>query len=255
MLLKNDIELIDGLPVAYLRSIKSLVISDLHLGYESAMAKNGVFIPKANLKSILEILGKAASGRDVETLVIVGDIKNEFSKVDPDELNELNSLLSFVKSKRIVPILVMGNHDNYIESYSKQLEIKVHHNEAVIGGYLFVHGDKRLTETALKENPKMLIIGHEHPTIGISTKIGNIERLRCFVHGEYKAKGFKSELLVLPAIGYFETGSDINFHAASHTLSPILKEAGIDRMDAIAVGFGSTLNFGKVGELRKLLKS
>lgn len=252
MLLTKDIELIDGIPVAYIKSIKSLVISDLHLGYESQMAGSGVFIPKANLKNILKILETASSGRDANQLIIVGDIKNEFSKVNADELNEINELLKFAQNRKLSIILIKGNHDNFIESYSKYMPIMVHAKEAEIGGYLFVHGNKKLSVSNANSTANTLIIGHEHPSIGIPKKVGAIERFRCFLYGDYKPRGFNSKLLVLPAIGYFETGSDINLNRKSDGFKALLGKKDIDQMDAIAIDGNSTINFGKINKLRDL---
>jgi putative SbcD/Mre11-related phosphoesterase len=252
MMLTGDVELIEGLPVAHIRSIGALAVSDLHLGYEGALAKNGVFLPNANLRSILDILSRALSGRQIEKLIVVGDIKNEFSGVENAELNELNDLLSFLKSRGVSLILIKGNHDNFIESYSKHLNITVHRDPVMIGTYLFVHGDKKLPATAMDTKPLTLIIGHEHPSIGIPTKIRGVERLRCFLYGDYKENKFSTKILVLPAIGYFETGIDINLHRSARAVPSLLGPKAQESLTAIAIGYGSTINFGKVGKLRRL---
>ncbi len=249
MLLGEDLEMIDGLPVLYIRSLKALVISDLHLGYEGGMVKGGVAIPKANLKSIIETLEKAFEGREVHRLIVVGDIKNDFSKVLAEELNELRSVTDFAKGKGASIDLIKGNHDNFIDQYSNALRIKVS-QQLLLQGYLFAHGDKQLDNS--ESEVAMVIIGHEHPSIGIRSRVGTIERLRCFLLGEVVYSGRKTKLIVLPAIGYFETGSDINLHNKRRTFSPVLKGADVDTMEAIAVGHGSTLNFGKIGGLRTL---
>ena len=125
MELDEDLELLDGMPLLYIRSIKALAISDLHLGYEGTMAKSGILVPKANLSSIIKILDAGLSGREVKTLIIVGDIKNGFSKLDPDELNELREIANLARKKRLAVCLVKGNHDNFIETYSSSLGITV----------------------------------------------------------------------------------------------------------------------------------
>lgn len=250
MNLGDDIELIEGLPVLYIRSTKSLVISDLHLGYEGGMVKSGIVIPKANLRSITEILENAFNGRQVGRLIVVGDIKNDFSGVTAAELSELRSIVNFINGKGASLELVVGNHDNFILKYSTALGIRVYPHQHTVSGYLLAHGDKPLKKT--DEGVSTAIIGHEHPSIGIRSRIGTIERFRCFLSGKIAYLGKKVDLIVLPAIGYFETGSDINLHSKRHILSPVLKKADIDQMEAIIVGHGSTLNFGKVGNLRNV---
>jgi len=181
---------------------------------------------------------------------VVGDIKNDFSGVIPEELNELREIAGFIRGKGAALELVMGNHDNFIAKYSGALGIKVQSTQLSVSGYLFAHGDEELEEA--DADISTVIIGHEHPSIGIRSKVGTLERLRCFLYGKVTYSGKKVDLLVLPAVGYFETGSDINLHSKRRILSPILKKIDVDRMEAIAVGHGATLNFGRIGDLRGL---
>jgi len=245
MRLTKDVELIEGLPLAYIRSLRAIVASDLHLGYESHMAKNGVFVPKVNLKKIISDFSKGLDGRKVERIIVVGDIKNDFSSVEMDEFNELYEIIKFCKDHGLELLLIKGNHDNFIDRYRDPFKIKVFAGDAYIDGYLFSHGDKL---PKIDGKPIMLITGHEHPTIGIANSAGRIERVRCFLSGKYD----KTSLLVLPAVSYFASGSDINSASKERLLSPILKRADVDKMHAIALGYGSTIDFGTVGQLRKL---
>ncbi len=246
MRLDNDVELIEGLAIAYIKSLKSLVISDLHLGYEGHMAKNGVFIPKANLKKILKDLDRGLIHTKAKSIIVVGDIKNDFSNVQQDEFNELLEIIKFCKARNVELILIKGNHDNFIDRYKVPFKLKTYTGDALIGEYLFFHGDK-LPKSPTKA-PKMLISGHEHPSIGIVNAAGRNERLRCFLFGKYK----KVKLLVLPAISYFATGSDINLQSKQRLLSPVLRKIDIDKAHAIAIGYDSTLDFGTIGDLKKL---
>jgi uncharacterized protein len=246
MRLNKDIELLEGLPIAYIKSLDAFALSDLHLGYETHMAKKGVFIPKVNLKKIIESLDKALRLRRAKRIIVVGDIKNEFSTVGDDEFNELYEIIEFCKKRSIELILIKGNHDNFIDRYRDPFRLRVFNNEAMIGDYLFFHGDKR--PSIPEKKPKMLISGHEHPSIGIVKSVGRIEKLRCFLHAKYRS----TDLLVLPAVSYFATGSDINLHSKGRLLSPVLRAIDVDDAHAIAIGYGSTIDFGRLGDLRKL---
>ncbi len=250
MIIGKDMEAVDGLPVLYLASLKALVISDLHLGYEGGLAKSGIMIPKANLQSVIAIINKALEGRHVERVIVVGDIKNDFSGVINEELRELREIVDVLKKRGVALEMVKGNHDNFIESYSNALGIRVYHEQLISGDYLFAHGDKELAKSDATFST--VIMGHEHPSIGIRSRVGTVERLRCFLKGSVSYGRRKVSLLVLPAIGYFETGSDINLHRKGRLLSPILKRANVEDMEVIAVGFGSTLAFGRIKELRDI---
>ena len=222
-----------------------LVVSDLHLGYEGAMAKNGVFVPKVNLKHILETLGNALDEKKAKRIMITGDIKNTFSDVITDELNELYDLADFLKGRGVELSLIKTKHDNFVERYSAKMDMKVYRDQAEFDGYLFFHGD---AEPEIGRETRMMIMGHEHPAIGITSNAGRRERLRCFLYGDFE----HVPLLVMPAMGYFSSGTEVNAIPETKLLSPVFRRAKIDSMRAIVVGYGSTMDFGTVEELRKV---
>jgi hypothetical protein len=244
MRLTEDMELLEGLPVAYVKSLNSLVISDLHLGYEGLMAKRGTLVPKVNMMRILETIRSALSLTGADRIIVNGDIKNEFSKVDVEEFNELYDFITFAKKMGAKLTLIKGNHDNFVDRYREPFGLEIFEEHSQIGDYFFFHG-----ETAPKDVPKckMMIMGHEHPTISIYNSTGRRDRIRCFLYGKYG----RVPLLVLPAIGYFSTGNDVNFDS-SRMLSPVFKKVKVESMHALACGFGSTLDFGVISKLRRI---
>ena len=244
MMLDRDVELLDGLPIAHIKSINSIVVADMHLGYEGAMAEEGAFLPKVNLKRICKEIKEGASMSGADRLIVDGDIKSEFSKVSIDELNELHDFMSFLEREGIRPVLIKGNHDNFVDRYRGSFSMEIHDRQTEIGGYLFLHGDRE--PDSIGSGTKMIIMGHEHPAISISTALGRREKIRCFLYGRYK----KTRLLVLPAIGYFSSGMDAGAYGHG-MLSPILRNANKDGMHAIACAYGSTIDFGKISDLRK----
>ncbi|MCL5089547.1 MAG: metallophosphoesterase [Candidatus Marsarchaeota archaeon] len=248
MFINKNIELIDGTAMAYINDISAVVISDMHLGYEGTMAKSGIFMPQVNLKQIIKNLDAAMEKRKVEFLIIDGDIKNEFAGVGEAEFDELYKFAEFAKDKKMRLVLIKGNHDNFVERYKEQFKFDIHRQEAKIGNYLFFHGEDMPQKL---ESAKTLIMGHEHPAISIYSDVGKEERLRCFLYGKYKRKN----LLVLPAISYFSNGTPVNTIPKGKLLSPIFKHVNIDEMHAIAIGYGSTMDFGKIKELKKLAKN
>ena len=245
MMLDDNIELIDGKPIAYLKDLKALALSDLHLGYEGMMSKEGVLIPPVNLKRIMEMVEESMKGRIVKSLIIDGDIKNEFSTVEQAEFNELYDLIMFGRSKKLELMLIKGNHDNFVERYKEPFKLKVYRQEARIGRYLFFHGEEM--PQGIERGVEFLIMGHEHPAIGIYDTIGKQEKLKCFLYGKYKRR----KLIVLPAANFFAGGTAVNLEPKGNLLSPIFEQIDIDKMQAIVIGYGSTIDFGKVKDLRK----
>ena len=244
MMLNSDIELIEGRPIVYIKSLSALVCSDLHLGYEDMMAAKGIFIPHVNLKNILEQLCYAIEILKPKLLIINGDIKNEFSSTKTHEFNELFDFFKNIKKNNIKIILIKGNHDNYINRYKHQFNIEIYENEFISGKYLFFHGE--FMPIGNINEVDFLIVGHEHPSIKITNDNGRIERLKCFLYSKYHNK----KLLVLPAISYFALGTIINDPKSIDFISPILNEINIDNANAIAIEYNETINFGRIELLK-----
>ncbi len=241
MMLGKDIELIDGKPIAYIKSIKALVISDIHLGYEAHSARRGILVPKVNLASIEKMLKAAVNGRNADVLIITGDIKNDFSSVETEELNEISDLVKFARGQNLKVVLIKGNHDNFIERYNRSFGMEVYSGPKEINGYVFFHGD---SVPKIGKRPKMLVMGHEHPSISITNAAGRKESVKCFLNGKYK--GIK--ILVMPAASYFAGNSSV-IHAG-RMMSPIFDSIDVESMHAIALGYGETIDFGPVRSLR-----
>lgn len=244
-MLNKDVELLEGLPIAFIRSINAIVVADLHLGNEAYLAKSGIFAPKVNLKKILELITKALDKTHARSIIIDGDIKNEFSTVEPDEFNELYDFINFAREKKAALYLIKGNHDNFVERYKEPFKLNVYRQQAVIGKYLFFHGEEMPKIEG--KGIKMLVMGHEHPSIGVTNRIDRRERLRCFLFGSFKS----IPLLVLPAMSFYASGTDLLLEPPERLLSPIFKHVDINAMHAIAIGYGSTIDFGKVGKLKQ----
>ena len=139
------------------------------------------------------------------------------------------------------------------QSYSKELGIRVYNRSSLsLADYLFAHGDKQIVDEKEDTVLQTVIIGQRASFHRDKEPGWNDREVRCFLFGKISYSGKKVGLMVLPAIGYFETGSDVNMHNKRRIMSPILKKADVDAMEAIAIGDGSTLNFGKGGGLRNV---
>jgi uncharacterized protein len=245
MKLDKDMELIDGMPILYIRSLNSIVCSDLHLGYEGVYASKGVFIPKANLKRIKVMLKEAIGRTGAENVIVVGDIKNEFSDVHIEEFNEFREFMNFLrddmKIKKIT--LVKGNHDNFIDRFKETLNFDLHQQEVLIGNYLFFHGE----EAPKSGKGKVLVMGHLHPAIAVYDSVGIKEKIRCFLYGKTLDK---RRIIVLPAMNFFAEGIDVNQNEVSGVAPVFGKDAKMDLLRALCLGEGEILDFGEVKNLR-----
>ena len=243
MKLGNDVEILEGLPILYIGSLNSLVCADLHLGYEGVMADKGIFLPKANLKKIEESIREAKRETNAGKIIVAGDIKNEFSDVHIEEFNEFREFVLFLRGIGINDIeLIKGNHDNFIDKYKRPLQISIYRQEGVFGKYLIFHG-----EELPRENGDFLIMGHVHPAIAVFNRAGSKEKLKCFLYGRTRDS---REIIILPAMNYYVENVEVNIEDVSE-LSPVFKDlVNVDDLEALCIGEGETLDFGKVGMLR-----
>ena len=205
-------------------------------------------MPKINFRKIKETLGEALDKSGAKNVIVVGDIKNEFSDVHVEEFNEFREFVVFLREeKRVEGItLIKGNHDNFIDRFEVPLGFVVHGQEALIGKYLFFHGE----ELPLSKGGETLIMGHLHPSIAVYNKLGVKEKIRCFLCGRLADN---RQVIVLPAMNYFAEGVDVNIGDAGD-VAPIFKRMlDIDEMRALCVSEGETLDFGKVRELKGIL--
>ncbi|TRM98110.1 phosphoesterase, partial [Sulfolobus sp. E1] len=69
----KDVYIAEDLPVIYIKGINSIVMSDIHIGYEEEMAKKGIYIPRIQKKRFLNILNRAISTFKARNLIINGD--------------------------------------------------------------------------------------------------------------------------------------------------------------------------------------
>jgi len=209
----------------YFKKEKILVIADLHLGYEEAMNKEGIFIPRMNFddcrkrmqKIFLELKEKEGIDKKnkLEKIIILGDLKHEFGGISEQEWNEVILMLEFLSLYCREIVLVQGNHDNILGPIAKwkNMEI-VPHYYLKDKKILFLHGHKMKFSKEFIE-AKILVIAHEHPAISLREGVKK-EKYKCFLKGKYE----KKELIVLPSILSITEGADV---LNKKLLSPFLQ--------------------------------
>ncbi len=218
----------------FLRDERALVISDLHLGFEGALAEQGVSIPRFQRRVVLERLGKMLDRTKAEKVIIAGDFKHEFSKNLVDEWVEVKQVLRFLKD-RVTPVMVRGNHDNYLATILGDLNLTLN-PRADVGGYTIVHGHEEVSTL----HP--IIMGHEHPAVKLKDELGAVLSVPAFLVTE--------RLMVLPAFSPLALGVDVSSYPY---LSPILNRTPID--DARVIGVDEKeglLDFGHVDGLKSM---
>ncbi len=221
----------------YLHKLKTLIISDLHIGYENALNKSGIFIPRLQLKDIKRKISLILARYNIESIIINGDIKHDFGYMDRQAKNSLTRFIEFLSQKKLR--LIKGNHDVGMDRILQGYDLKL--NEFIkLKNILVCHGDKIPPANAFT-GVTHIIIGHEHPAISLS-KDNRTELYKCFLVGSYKNK----KLIVMPSFHNVTIGTDI---LREKLQSPFLR-GNIDSFNVYIIG-DKLYYFGHVSELRQ----
>lgn len=236
-------EILKGIEIrdlALLINKNILVIADLHIGYEYALNKQGILIPRKQFQDTLKRLkGIFNEVKNIETIIINGDLKHEFGEISSQEWSETLKIFDCLAEHCNKIILIKGNHDTILEPLARKrnLEIKQFYCTEDI---CILHGDKILRNKEV-ENSKILMIGHEHPAI--SLKEGNKSEIyKCFMRGKWKSK----QLIVQPSFLPIVEGTDIR---REELLSPYLKHSKIKEFEIFIVA-DKMYKFGKLRNLK-----
>jgi len=209
---------------------KVLVINDLHIGYEEALHRKGVLVPRFQLEQIIDKLKIILEKTRPTKVIINGDLKHEFGKVLRQEWREVLHFLDFVLANVPEVIIIKGNHDPIIKPIADKKGIAVV-EQYKVGETLIVHGDELLETTA-----KRIVIGHEHPAI-IIREGSKWEKYKCFLKGTWKDK----ELIAVPSFNPLLEGTDV---LKEQLLSPFLND--ITNFEIYVVGEKEVYYFGKL---------
>ncbi|MBS3137484.1 metallophosphoesterase [Candidatus Woesearchaeota archaeon] len=235
----------------YLKKQRTLILSDIHLGYEEYMHKKGVVVPRFMLKDLILRLESVFERVKPEKIIITGDLKHEFGEINQQEWREILRFLDFLLKHCREVIIIRGNHDRFLSPISRKRNIMLQ-SSVVIDEYLIAHGDETFD---IPENVKTIIIGHEHCAISLKQK-NRVERYKCFVSGKImiknKDKKQKYNLIAMPSSNTITEGTDV---LDEQLLSPFLQH-DLSDFSVFVVGgknYDEMFEFGKVKELRKIV--
>lgn len=172
----------------------TVVLGDLHLGYERALEMEGMYIPRTNTESIRDSLNEILCRYDPERVVLLGDVKHDFKRAGFEERREVEKIVTLL-SEAAETVVIRGNHDNYIQNIVNGLGI-------LAVDYIDIMGF-RLEHGHVDSGKRPVIIGHEHPSVRIPGSVGGGMKIQCFVHAR------RDGVIVLPPFSPFSSGNDL----------------------------------------------
>ena len=187
---------------------RTLVIGDLHLGYEGAMRASGVMIPvKLYDKCVSDFdLIISGVGGFVENIIMLGDIKHEFGFILQDEWNLIVKFIEYVRTRCSKLVIIEGNHDVVLFPVLNKLGI-VAVDFFIWNSVAFAHGYKKFDEL-YSDNVNYWVLGHGHPAVTLYEGVKK-EKYKCFLVGVYKETGKKKkEVIIVPSFFPLIEGTD-----------------------------------------------
>ncbi len=265
-----------------------LIVADLHIGWEVALAEQGIHVPSQTPK-IKEKLLQLVDLYKPSSLLLLGDVKHTIARVELGEWRDIPDLFEALIQKVGEVKVVLGNHDGTLEPLLPSKVQIIPSTGVALSDAGFFHGNAWPAPELLQ--CRSLIIGHLHPTVAFRDPLGfrmtaqvwvraaiNREQLvRAFLKGigfrlkagenpfkvllkNFRVKFKASEFFIMPYFNEFLGGRPINRSVMSRSkrfgrsieyLGPLLRSGSIDIEDAeIYLLDGAFL--GTIGQLRSL---
>ena len=114
----DDIEFID----LAIYTNKTLIVTDFHIGYEEALNKQGLMIPRFQFDEIMKRLGTIFTklrNKKIERVIVNGDLKHEFGTISDQEWRHTLKLIDYFSQHCKEIILIKGNHDAILGPIAK----------------------------------------------------------------------------------------------------------------------------------------
>ncbi len=163
---------LDNLPALVLSNgdERVLVVGDMHIGWEVALAQQGIHVPSQTNK-LLEKLTTAVTQSKPKSVVFLGDVKHTIVGAEMEEWRDVPEF--FEKLTRLVSEIhvVKGNHDGNLEPLTPR-NVTIHSSEgmALWGEYGLFHGHAWPGTSLL--GCETLIMGHLHPVVQFVDRLG-----------------------------------------------------------------------------------
>ncbi len=227
---------------------RSLVITDLHIGFEISLFGNNIFVGKnttiqETINGIEEILEKTKA----DSLILLGDVKSSIKSISKNEWSEVP--LFFKKmSEKVDTILVPGNHDANIQKLVPDEVTLASSTGLVIENILLTHGHTMPSENF--SNVDKIIMGHVHPVFFQDESVINGKRVWISIKADkqqiFSSTSGEVEVTIVPSFNkYFYSTHKKKY---KKSISPILekikkiKSAKIITLDGTIIGDESIIN-------------
>lgn len=184
---------------------KSLVVSDIHIGFESAMAANNIFLGKnSTIGQTIQEISDMIDQEGPDSLVLLGDVKSTVHGISRSEWDEVPRFLEAVRAKCDV-VLVPGNHDANIQRLVPAGVTMISQAGMVQDNVLLTHG--HTMPPAEFSHVDGIIMGHLHPVYFEEGSVVNGQRVWVSMQvpkeSVFPDRSGKMEVIVMPSFNRY----------------------------------------------------
>jgi putative SbcD/Mre11-related phosphoesterase len=253
-------------PAALMKTQKTrtMVIADLHIGWEMSLSKKGIHVP-TQMPKLLKRLTSLISTYKPEKLLILGDVKHTVATAEIGEWHDVPDFFSVLKNQMQGISIIRGNHDGNLEPLLPE-NIKILPSTGITMGEIgFFHGHRWPSPTLLK--CRTLVMGHIHPVVAFRDPAGFritrqvwvkancngtqlaetlLRKNKIKIEGtpektllkHYKIKARTSQIFIMPSFNDLLGGRPLNerrFGGTSgteRTVGPVLRSETVDMRSA-----------------------
>jgi len=213
-MIKDSIQPIHNKPALLIKNKEILVISDLHIGIEEELKEYGIH-SGSQTEKLQKNLIKLCKTYKPKEIILLGDIKHNIPTSTIQERNDVKRFLEKIKQYAKIHIL-LGNHDGNINKIITS-DIIVHPSDGIILDDIgLIHGHRWPKKEIVE--CKKIIIGHTHPTIMLTDRMGFKTYEPCWIKTKLLKSKIKEkfsieknpELLIVPTFNPLCGGIAVN---------------------------------------------
>jgi len=203
---------------------KYLAISDLHIGFESSLASNEIFMGKnTTINETIDELSEIIQLEKPDSVVLLGDVKSSIKNISKTEWNDVPLFFKKIKEKCNV-ILIPGNHDANIQRLVPEDISMISSTGMVEDNILFTHGHRMPSENFA--HVKKIIMGHLHPVFFQEDSIVNGQRVWISIKTDkgniFPSETGEIEITIVPSFNKYFYATNKKKYKKS--ISPIIEK-------------------------------
>ena len=203
---------------------KSLIITDIHIGFENDLISNEIFIGKnTSINETIEELSDIIDSEKPDSLILLGDIKSGIKNISKSEWSEVPLFFNRIKQKCDIT-LIPGNHDANIQKLVPENISMISSIGMVEENILLTHGHTMPPKNF--SHVDKIIMGHVHPVFFQEDSVLNGQRVWVSVKTEkqkiFSNKSGDIEITVMPSFNKYFYATHKKKYKKS--ISPIIEK-------------------------------